>query len=128
MKARCYRPSSQRYYTHGARGISVCGRWLNSYDTFVLDMGLKPPKYTIERIDNNGNYEPSNCRWATPKEQAYNRRTNIRYLDKTVMEWSQEIGLSFSAMNKRFNNWTLEEAINVPKMEKYAHYKSNKDT
>jgi hypothetical protein len=74
MKQRCFNPRSKHFKDWGARGITVCDRWL-SFPNFLSDMGFKPsPHHSIHRIDNDGNYEPSNCKWATAKEQCTNRR------------------------------------------------------
>jgi len=72
---RCTNPNSQAYKNYGARGITVCPRWLNSFENFYKDMGKRPKGMSIDRINNDGNYEPLNCRWATDKKQAINRRT-----------------------------------------------------
>jgi hypothetical protein len=75
MKQRCYNPNNKFYYNYGGRGIIICDRWINSYENFLKDMGRKPDRsYSIDRINNNGNYEPSNCRWATSFQQIHNRR------------------------------------------------------
>lgn len=75
MKSRCYNPKRKFYKHYGGRGITVCDRWLESFDNFLADMGERPNGKSIDRIDTNGNYEPNNCRWATQTQQIHNRRT-----------------------------------------------------
>ena len=74
MKDRCINSTSSNFKYYGGRGIKVCDRWLNSFQNFLSDMNEKPVGTSLDRIDNDGNYEPSNCRWATFKQQAQNRR------------------------------------------------------
>lgn len=105
------------YHRYGGRGIVVCDRWLRSFSDFVSDMGPMPSsKHTIERSDNNGNYEPGNCRWATMKEQANNTsrsvRLNINGKEKTMEECEKEFGVSASTIKRRrLLGWTDEESI-----------------
>lgn len=108
MKYRCYNKKYKEYDLYGGRGIKVCKSWLDSFENFIRDMGDRPSgKHSIERINTNGNYEPSNCKWATSKEQAKNRRSNrwIEYNGKKMIlkEWADHLEMTPSQIIYRFN-------------------------
>lgn len=117
MKARCLNKNHDMFKHYGGRGIKVCGRWINSFENFFLDMGNKPSsKHTIERTNNNGNYEPSNCRWALNSEQQNNTRKNVFIehlgLKLTVSQWSRKTGIGISTITYRFKKgWSVEEIL-----------------
>lgn len=105
MVQRCANPKVAHYKNYGGRGITVCHEWL-SFDQFLKDMGKKPgAEYSLDRIDNNGNYCKENCRWATQVEQQNNKRTNhilcIDGVSKTIAEWSRYCSVSSNTINAR---------------------------
>lgn len=104
MHARCTNPNYYRFDRYGGRGIVVCERW-NDFDAFYRDMGKRPKGHSLDRVNNDGNYEPSNCRWATPKEQASNRSCciNITAFGRTqcVSQWEKETGTDRRTILKR---------------------------
>ena len=120
MKARCYNANNPYYYNYGGRGISICDEWLNDFSSFynwAVNNGYKDTLF-IDRINNNGNYEPSNCRWVTPKENSNNKRNNIYIAYKgethTMSQWAEILQMSESTLrNRMYRNLTFEEAINL---------------
>lgn len=117
MKLRCGNPRDAGYMNYGGRGVVVCDRWINSFENFFADMGPRPtPKHSIERIDNNGNYCPENCRWATRIEQARNKRRTIMlsYLgeSKPLRVWCDELGIRPTTVARRIKlGWPAERAL-----------------
>lgn len=122
IKARCYNKKDLAYKNYGARGITMCQEWQHNFAAFY-DWAIKngyQPNLSIDRIDNNGNYCPENCRWTTAKQQANNRRTNIliTYNNKTqnLLEWSAEKNIPYSTLRARIKEygWQTERAFETP--------------
>lgn len=121
---RCYSISNPAYKNYGGRGIIICDEWLDKENGFMnfYNWAIKngyQESLSIDRIDVNGNYEPSNCKWATFREQCNNRRTNhyITYKDEkhTIAEWSNILGISYSMLKHRLErNWDIEKALFYP--------------
>lgn len=117
MKRRCYKEYDSHYKNYGARGIKVCERWLNSYENFLADMGLPPTiEHQIDRIDNDGDYCPENCRWVSRTENARNRTNNkfITAFGKTMTQsqWAEETGIKRETIAMRMRRgWSAELAL-----------------
>lgn len=118
MIQRCTNPNHKSYKRYGDRGIEVCPAWRNDFLTFYKDMGERPAGMTLERIDNDKGYEPGNCRWASPLEQANNRRNNISLtvggVTDTLANWSRKTGIGQKTIMYRIKNgWSDEQALSV---------------
>lgn len=119
MKKRCYLKTSNNYKHYGKRGITICEKWLNpdNFYKWSISNGYKDT-LTIDRIDVNGNYEPSNCRWADQKTQQNNKRNNklITYnnITKTMSEWAKYFNIDYTLLKSRLlNGWSFEKAIST---------------
>ena len=128
MKSRCYNKNSKRYKNYGGRGIRICDKWLDKEKGFInfynwaLKNGYRDD-LTIDRIDVNGNYEPSNCRWITNSEQQNNKRNNhyILYNNEkhTLAEWSKIYKINESTLDSRIRNgWDIEKSLTTPVQKK----------
>ena len=110
MIDRCTDPLNSRYYLYGGKGITICNSWLESFDNFVKDMGLKPEKhYSIERINGEEGYNKENCKWATPKEQAINRRSSSSVID--TITGKEYPTISDAAIHIKMNKGTLHSKL-----------------
>ena len=119
MKNRCFNPNYHRYSDWGGRGITVCDRWLN-FENFLADMGTKPsPKHSLDRIDNNADYSPKNCKWSTKAEQDNNKRNNhlitIDDVTLTIAQWAEKMGISHQVIYSRLKSgWSEFAAVMTP--------------
>jgi hypothetical protein len=120
MRSRCHNPNDPSFAYYGAKGIVVCDRWRESFENFVADMGERPLGHTLDRYpDNGGNYEPSNCRWATRRTQTLNtsRTKWITFNGETLCmkDWAERVGLLQETLWTRLNRgWPIEKALSTP--------------
>jgi hypothetical protein len=120
MIARCENENSQAYADYGGRGIKVCERWRASFTAFMEDMGPPPTtKHTVERTDNDKDYEPTNCVWGTKKEQGRNKRNNVMLTHngktQALSAWAEETGLPYTTIYARLQHgWSVDEALTKP--------------
>jgi hypothetical protein len=121
MQERCYNPRNPRYSCYGHRGITVCPSWIGSFESFIEDMGFAPSKeYSLDRVDNDGNYCKENCRWATKREQ-FENRSATRFITLgsrtlSVKSWSELTGISLGCLKNRLNRgWPVDKALNYYK-------------
>lgn len=127
MKQRCSNPNNKAYNNYGGRGIKVCARWTNSFANFINDMGLKPSRHhTIERKDNDGGYNPSNCRWATRIENGNNKRNSRVVTFKgeslTLAMWARKLGIGVATFTDRFKyGWPIEKIFSSKKYKPHSN-------
>lgn len=119
MRQRCLNKNNPCYRHYGARGITVCDRWINSFENFLEDMGVCPNGMTIERINSNANYEPSNCRWDTRRAQSLNTSSNVLLSlngkTQPMSLWAEEVGINSNCIRSRIDRgWTHEQALTIP--------------
>lgn len=125
MLHRCYRESHKNYDSYGGRGITVCDRWVNSFENFLEDMGEKPNGMTLDRIDNDKSYSPDNCRWANSKDQSRNtsRNVNLSLNGKTQcrVDWEIDLGISSNTIKSRIERlgWSVTKALTTPVQVQY---------
>lgn len=126
MFTRCTNPRHKDWMSYGGKGIKVCNRW-RSFELFLADMGKRPShKHSLDRIDYDGDYEPSNCRWATPEEQANNKSNNrmitVQGTTMSLAMWSRKTGLTRHAIESRIRyGWDEEKAIMTPRLRRGPH-------
>ena len=119
IRSRCYYQKSTGYERYGGRGIKISEDWKEDTRAFIAWAKKTHPKdgkkYSIERIDLDGDYSPENCRWATAKEQANNRSNNTFHKGKTLSQWADELGCKVSVITNRISRgWSIEDAVQTP--------------
>lgn len=114
MRQRCTNNTNASWKSYGGRGVSVCPDWMNSYDNFVEAMGIAPMGASLDRINVDGDYTPENCRWATPKEQANNRRSNVILTHEgrsmTMAAWAEYLGIGKDTLHRRLRTYKMDLA------------------
>lgn len=128
MKSRCYNPNATHYKRYGGRGISICDEWINDFKTFydwAVENGYSDD-LSIDRIDVNGNYEPSNCRWVTDKEQSINKSSNkiftLNNKSKSLIEWCEEFNINYKTVQDRLaRGWDINRALTEPVQSKFKN-------
>lgn len=130
MIGRCTNTKNRQYHRYGGRGITVCDRWRTSFENFFEDMGDRPTSaHTLDRRENDGNYEPSNCRWATKLEQTRNRSTSLNVTVGTttmpLKDWCDKYGMDYSTAHSRLfiSKWPVEFALFAPKQMRLSQWK-----
>lgn len=118
IKQRCFNPNTEHFSRYGGRGITMHAAWADDYAVFVRDVGEKPEGMTLERIDNDGNYEPNNVRWSSRKEQANNRVTNV-YVEwtgktMTLAQWADYLGYKYGLIGSRWKKGVRGDALFAP--------------
>lgn len=118
IKQRCFNPNTEHYERYGGRGITICDAWAEDYSVFLTDVGEQPKGMTLERIDNNGNYEPNNVRWSSRKDQANNRVTNVfveyQGMSKTLAQWAEHLGMKYGCIGSRWKKGVRGDALFTP--------------